>query len=223
MKILVVEDSDRLRRSLGEGLSKSGFSVDLAADGREGLAFLRVYEYDVVVLDLMLPGISGLDLLRQAREEGLGFHVLILSARDQVADRIRGLEMGADDYLIKPFDFGELCARLRALVRRRYDCKSPRLRVGSIEVDTAARRVLRKGEEVHLTPGEYAVFELLVRRAGTVLSKSQILDSLHGGEYAVSSNVVEVIISSLRKKLQEPDAPPLIVTRRGYGYLVEKN
>ncbi|MCB1053883.1 MAG: response regulator transcription factor, partial [Acidobacteria bacterium] len=198
MKVLVVEDSDRLRRSLGDGLTKSGFSVDLAADGHEALAFIRTYDYDVVVLDLMLPGQSGLEVLRQARDEGRDLHVLVLSARDQVADRIRGLEMGADDYLIKPFDFGELVARLRALVRRRYACKNPRLRVGRVEVDTAARCALRDGEPVHLTPGEYAVLELLVRRSGTVLSQDQILDSLHGGEYAVSSNVVQVLISSLR-------------------------
>ena len=130
MKILVVEDSERLRRSLGHGLRKAEFTVDLAADGVEGLAYLRTYDYDVVVLDLLLPGVSGLEVLKRIRTT-LQVHVLILSAKDQVQDRIRGLEMGADDYLVKPFDFDELCARIQALVRRRYQRKSPCPRGGT--------------------------------------------------------------------------------------------
>ncbi len=221
MKVLVVEDSDRLRRSLGEGLTKAGFTVDLAADGPEGWDFLASYDYDAVVLDLMLPGMSGLEVLRRARDHGNDAHVLILSAKDQVADRIRGLEIGADDYLVKPFDFGELCARLQALVRRRYQQKNPKIEVGPLVIDTARRQVERGGEPVHLTPSEYAVLELLAMRSGQVYSQSQLLDHLYRSEAEVSSNVIEVLISGLRKKIHQPGRPPIILTRRGHGYLID--
>ena len=221
MKVLIIEDSNRLRRSLGQGLKHAGFVVDMAEDGITGLDFLAVYAYDVVVLDLMLPGISGLDVLRQLRSEGNDVHVLILSAKDHVEDRVRGLEVGADDYLIKPFSFDELCARLQALGRRRHQAKNPQLAVGPLCIDTARRTVQRGGEDIHLTPSEYLLLEFLSQRSGQVFSKHRLLDQIHPSESEVSSNVVEVLVSSLRRKIHRPGEPPIIQTRRGHGYLVE--
>ena len=219
MKVLVIEDSRRLRRSLEHGLKRANFAVDLAADGLEGLGQLRAYEYDVVVLDLMLPGMSGLDLLAQIRNTSQ-VHVLILSARDQVEDRIRGLELGADDYLVKPFDFGELVARIQALVRRRYQRKNPRIEFGPMVIDTAQRKVERAGKPVQLTPSEYKILLLLAQRPRQVFSKTVLLDQLYRSNATVSENVIEVLMSSLRRKIQIPDEPPVIITRRGHGYML---
>lgn len=221
MKLLVIEDSERLRRSLGHGLRRAGFAVDLTGDGREGLAFAEVNDYDVIILDLMLPGMDGLAVLRTLRQKGRKTHVLILSARDQVQDRILGLELGADDYLVKPFAFEELCARVRALIRRRYETKNPRIALGGVEIDTAQQKVFLGGEPVALTPSEYALLELLALRRGRVVTREQILAQIYESETDVASNVVEVLICSLRKKVQPVGAPILIVTRRGSGYLIE--
>lgn len=221
MKILVVEDSARLRRSLGQGLGRLGHAVDLAADGEEGLAFARAYDYDAIVLDLMLPGLPGLEVLRRLRERGRDVHILILSARDEVGDRVRGLQMGADDYLTKPFSFDELAARLQALLRRRHGTKAPVLAIGPLAIDTARRQVLRDGEPMPLTPSEYALLECLAYRRGTVLSQQQLLDHLRHADSEVSSNVIEVLVSGLRRKIQRPGEPPLVRTRRGFGYYVE--
>ena len=221
MKLLVIEDSERLRRSLGHGLRRAGFAVDLTADGREGLSYAEVNDYDVIILDLMLPGMDGLTVLRTLRQKGRKTHVLILSAKDQVQDRILGLELGADDYLVKPFAFEELCARIRALIRRRYETKNPRMRVGGVEIDMAQQKVFLDGEPVALTPTEYALLELLALRRGRVVTREQILAQIYESETEVASNVVEVLVCSLRKKVQPAGAPPVIVTRRGSGYLIE--
>ena len=219
MKVLVVEDSERLRRSLGYGLRRANFTVDLAGDGVEGLMYLRTYDYDVVVLDLLLPRMSGLELLRKIRKT-LQVHVLILSAKDQVEDRIRGLETGADDYLVKPFDVDELCARIHALIRRRFQQKNPCLEVGPLRINTARREVKCDGNPIHLTPSEYKILHVLALRPGQALSKAVLLDRLYRSDAEVTDNVIEVLVSHLRKKIQSPDKPPLIVTRRGHGYLL---
>lgn len=221
MKLLVIEDSSRLRRSLEQGFKKAGFSVRLTGDGKDGLAMLDADEYDVVVLDLMLPGMPGLEVLQRLRREGRDTHVLILSAKDQVSDRIRALELGADDYLVKPFSFDELCARVNALVRRRYHAKNPRIVLGHVEIDTARKSVTVGGHVEHLTPSEYALLELLVLRRGRVTSQAQIVDHLYHSDQDVSSNVVEVLVSGLRKKIHRPDLPDVVTTRRGLGYIVE--
>lgn len=208
MRVLVIEDSERLRRSVGQGLKSSGFAVDLAADGQEGLEYLRAYDYDAVVLDLMLPKMSGLEVLSTVRDEGSEVHVLILSAKDQVEDRIRGLEMGADDYLVKPFAFDELCARIQALMRRRYKAKNPRVRLGEVKVDLARKQVFKQDEPQHLTPSEYALLECLVLRRGRVTSQQQLVEHLYHGEAEVGSNVVEVLVSGLRKKIHTPGPAP---------------
>jgi two-component system copper resistance phosphate regulon response regulator CusR len=221
VKVLVVEDSERLRRSLDQGLRKLGYAVDLAENGDDGLAFAETYAYDVIVLDLMLPGLPGLEVLRRLRARGGGTHVLILSARDRVEDRVTGLQMGADDYLVKPFAFDELAARLRALVRRRHQAKDPLIRLGSLEIDTARRRVSRGGVPLHLTPSEYALLELFAYQPGRVFSQEQLLERLHRSDTEVSSNVVEVLVSGLRKKIHVEGEPPIVQTRRGFGYVVE--
>lgn len=220
MKLLVIEDSERLRRSLGLGLRRAGFTVDLTGDGAEGLAYAEVGDYDVVILDLMLPGLDGLSVLSTLRAHGRRVHVLILSARDQVRDRIKGLELGADDYLVKPFDFDELCARVRALVRRRHEEKSPVLQVGPLEIDTGLRRVLRDGVEVPLTRSEYRLLEALAFRRGRVIEREHLLAHLYDSTGEVGSNVVEVLICSLRKKIHRDGEPALVCTRRGEGYFL---
>jgi DNA-binding response OmpR family regulator len=222
MKILVVEDSPRLQRSLQAGLTHAGHAVDVVGDGREALSFARSFDYDVIVLDLMLPQVDGHEVLRQLRADGRDVHVLILSAKDQVEDRIVGLREGADDYLVKPFSFDELCARIEALVRRRYVSKNPVIHVGTVEIDTARRQVLRDGEPLHLTPSEYSLLEILARGAGRVFSKPQLVDLLHESTADVTNNVIEVLVSSLRKKIQPEGAEPVIVTRRGFGYVIER-
>jgi len=217
MKVLVIEDSERLQRSLLHGLKSSGFAVEVVGDGEEGLSYARHGVYDVIVLDLMLPKMDGLDVLKRLRASGSRTHVLILSAKDQVEERVEGLHLGADDYLTKPFAFEELVARLRALVRRKFDAKDPVHRIGPLKVDTARRAVVRGEEEIALTPQEYAVLEYLAARRGRVVSKSELLDHLYAGDSAASENAVEVLIHQLRKKVRDGD---LIQTRRGHGYLI---
>ena len=221
MKILLVDDSQRLLRSLGQGLRKLGYAVDLAADGEEGLALAETYDYHVIVLDLMLPGLPGLEVLRRLRARGRDVHILILSARDGVDDRVKGLQLGADDYLVKPFAFEELCARIQALVRRRHQAKNPVIRLGALEIDAARRRVSRGGDALHLTPSEYALLEFLAYQRGRAFSKEQLVEHLHRSDSDVSSNVIEVLVSGLRKKIHAHGEPPILRTLRGFGYVVE--
>jgi two-component system copper resistance phosphate regulon response regulator CusR len=220
MRVLVIEDSERLRRSLRHGLEQIGWDVDSAADGNEGLVLLRDRQPDAIVLDLMLPGLPGLEVLKRARGQGSEAQILILSARDRVEDRVHGLEAGADDYLVKPFSFDELCARLQALVRRPHARVGQRIVVGPIAIDSKAKKAFLGDEPLHLTPSEYAVLELLLTRRGRVTSQQQILDRLDRGA-GISSNVVEVLVSTLRRKLNGSVPPGFIQTRRGHGYLVE--
>lgn len=221
MRLLLVEDSDRLRRWLSRGLRREGYAVDVAADGNEGLWSATENAYDVIILDLMLPGIDGLTLLRTLRERGISTHILILSAKDMVEDRVQGLGLGADDYLVKPFSFAELCARIQALVRRSYRSKSPVLRVGDLTVDTASRQVRHGDQPVALTSREYGLMELLVRRAGEVVSRRELWDHLYEFDSDTASNVIEVMIYSLRRKLG--DGADLIKTRRGQGYVIDRD
>ncbi len=222
MRLLLIEDSSRLRATLERGLRKTGYAVDVAKDGREGLWFAMENEYDVILLDLMLPEIDGLTVLRKLREVGRMAHVLILSAKDLVEDRIQGLRLGADDYLVKPFAFDELCARLEALVRRSYQVKNPVIRIGDLEVNTAARRVWTAGREVKLTSREYGVLELLVLRAGQVVSRRDLWEHLYAFDSEAASNVVDVLVYSLRKKLDTGSSQSLIKTRRGEGYVLHE-
>jgi len=218
VKILLVEDYAPLRATLLKGLRDAGHTVDAAADGEEGLWFAEGQEFDVIVLDLMLPGIDGLELLRRLREGGRQTHVLILTARDAVEDRVRGLEFGADDYLTKPFAFEELKARINALGRRRFAAKSPALRIGDLEIDRGARRVSRGARTLQLGAKPYALLELLALRAGEVVSREELWSQLYAFDDEPSSNLLEVYVAQLRRKLESEGEPRLIYTHRGVGY-----
>jgi DNA-binding response OmpR family regulator len=222
MHLLLVEDSRRLRDSITAGLQRCGYAVDVAADGEAGLRYARHNDYDVIVLDLMLPKIDGLTVLQRLREEGRDAHVLILTARDGVDDRVNGLRHGADDYLVKPYSFSELLARIEALVRRRYGAKNPVITIGPLTIDTSARTVMRCGEAVELSRREYALLEYLAYRHGQVVERREIEDHLYGERDFPMSNVVDRIVCTLRKKIEATDGGQLLTTRRGQGYVLEE-
>jgi DNA-binding response OmpR family regulator len=219
--VLLVEDSERLRGSVSAALRKSGYAVDAAADGPAGLWMAESNAYDVIVLDIMLPGLDGLSLLQRLRQSGLATHVLLLTARDTVQDRVRGLEAGADDYLVKPFALEELLARVQALCRRVYGTKTPTLSIADLDIDTAAREVRRAGQPVKLKPREYLLLEYLTRRAGEVVTRTEIEAHIYNDAVDPMSNVVDSAISSLRKKISGPNPTPLIHTRHGVGYILK--
>lgn len=218
MRLLVIEDYTPLRKAVVRGLEEACYAVDSTGDGKEGQWYAQSNEYDLIVLDLMLPGLDGWEILRSLRRQGLETHVLILTARDTVEDRVVGLDMGADDYLVKPFALEELLARVRALLRRKYQRKSPLLRVGDLEIDQSTRQVKRGGQTIQVTSREYALLELLALRAGEIVTRSEIWEHLYEFNSQTLSNVVDVYIGYLRKKLDRPGLPQLIHTRRGHGY-----
>ncbi|MGI8905985.1 MAG: response regulator transcription factor [Candidatus Sumerlaeaceae bacterium] len=225
MRLLLVEDSRILRESLCEGLRRLGHAVDSAGDGEEGLWLAECNGYDVIILDLMLPKLDGLSVLRRLRRQGKTDHVLILTAKDAVPDRVAGLDAGADDYLPKPFEFDELLARIRALVRRSHDTKSPVLELSdSLSIDTVSRTALYRGEPLPhpLTAREYALLELLALNAGKIVSRTEIEQKIYDERAEPMSNVVDVAICTLRRKIDVEGSPSLIVTRRGMGYLLQK-
>jgi DNA-binding response OmpR family regulator len=221
MRVLLIEDSPRLQASVGRGLRKAGYAVDVAGDGKQGLWLAESNEYDSVILDLMLPGLDGLSLLRRLRQRENNVPVLILTARDTVDDRVRGLQQGADDYLIKPFALEELLARVHTLCRRRYGRKNVPLIIGDLKIDTVARTVTRAGQALDLAPREFSLLEYLALRRGEVVSRSDIEAHLYGESAELMSNAVDSAISSLRRKLGATEAAPLIHTRRGMGYVLE--
>ena len=221
MNILIVEDSKTLRETLHDGLSKLGYGVDAVGDGKEGLDYARFKEYDVIVLDLMLPGMDGLSVLRELRVAGKKTHVLILSAKDQVEDRVRGLQLGADDYMIKPFSFDELCARISTLIRRRYDAKNPLSVIGGLTLNTAIREARRGTKVIPLTPGEYSILECLALNRGRTISAEQLLDASHSSDATPGENLIQVMVCNLRKKLAAAGEAEIVKTRRGYGYYIE--
>jgi DNA-binding response OmpR family regulator len=220
MRVLLIEDYVPLRRSVAQGLREAGYAVDATGDGEEGLWYASGSDYDAIILDLMLPKVDGLTILRRLREKKDPVHVLILTARDTLEDRVRGLNLGADDYLVKPFAFRELLARVRALVRRRYGAKETVLRVADLEVDTVSRTARRGGRSIPLTAREYALLEFLALRTGRPASRTEIWDHLYDFAAEPRSNVVDVYISRLRRKLERGGAPSLLHTRRGMGYVL---
>jgi DNA-binding response OmpR family regulator len=221
VKLLIVEDAPRLRLTLSQALTRMGHAVDLAEDGEEGDLMGRSVVYDAVVLDRMMPGKDGLEVLRGWRRDGVDTPVLLLTALDGVDEKVRGLAGGADDYLTKPFAFPELVARLEALVRRRYAQPDPKLSAGPIEIDTAAKVARRDGKDIPLTAREFALLECLARRPGQVMSREQIETKLYAELEGPLSNAVDSAICSLRRKLCPPGTPALIHTRRGFGYVLE--
>lgn len=220
MRLLIVEDYAPLRESTAKGLREAGFAVDEAGDGEEGLWYARSNPYDVIILDVMLPKMDGLDILRRLRDAGNACHVLLLTARDGVGDRVGGLNAGADDYLVKPFSFDELLARVKALTRRAYQRKSPLLTVGDLVIDTAAKQVKRGDAAIELTAREYQLLEYLATRTGQVVTRTDIHEHCYDFQSDAASNVIDVYIGYLRKKIELPTMSKLIQTRRGQGYVL---
>ena len=216
MRILVVEDERDLLQSLSQALREEGYAVDTAEDGEDGLYKAEAWAYDAIILDVMLPKLDGWEVLRQVRAVKRT-PVLMLTARDTVRDRVRGLDTGADDYLVKPFDLTELLARLRALIRRQAGQAVSRIEIGNLVVDLAARRVIPDGVEVALTAREYSLLEFLALHRGEVVTRTMLYDHLYGEEDNSLSNLLDVHVSNIRKKLGHD----LIVTRRGHGYCIE--
>ncbi|MBL0207942.1 MAG: heavy metal response regulator transcription factor [Propionivibrio sp.] len=224
MKILVVEDEHKTGNYLKQGLMEAGFVVDLARDGIDGLHLALTEAFDLVILDVMLPGIDGWQVLQGIRRSGKEIPVLFLTARDDVDDRVKGLELGADDYLVKPFAFSELLARVRTLLRRGGKSKeSDVLRAADLELDLLRRRVNRSGKKIDLTSKEFALLELLLRRQGEVLPRSLIASQVWDMNFDSDTNVIEVAIRRLRVKVDDDFEPKLIRTVRGMGYVLETN
>jgi DNA-binding response OmpR family regulator len=221
MRILLIEDSKRLQRSLTLGLKKAGFKMDVSGDGDEGLWYAESFDYDVIILDLMLPGMDGLTILKRLRKQGKLVHILILSAKDTVEDRVRGLDAGADDYLVKPFAFKELVARLQALIRRKYGVKSNIIKLGDIELNTNNRTVSKSNEILDIPPREYSLFEFLALQRGTIVSRTAIEEHIYDEVVEPMSNVVDAAICFLRKIIDKPNDKSIITTRRGHGYIIE--
>ena len=218
MRLLVAEDEERLAASLEQGLREQGYAVDVALTGDDALAFAMVNPYDAVVLDIQLPGVDGLTVCRRLRSAGSRVPILLLTARDTTADKVVGLDSGADDYLTKPFDYEELLARVRALLRRDAPARDAQLRVADLTLDPASRLVTRGGTAITMTQREYAILETLLRRPGWIVPRDSIIESVWGYEFPDASNLVEVYIGRLRRKLGQP---VLIQTVRGIGYKIE--
>ncbi len=225
MRLLVIEDSVSLCTSLRAGLRKLGHAVDVVSDGKVGLSYARLNPYDVVILDLMLPGLDGMQVLRSIRALGNPVPILVLTARDALEDRVAGIRQGADDYLVKPFAFDELVARIEALARRSHGAPSPVVTIGDLVIDTAARTVARAGHAIQLQRREYALLLYLAERRGKVVTRIEIEDHLYDEGRLPNSNVVSSALSALRRQLAIPgrtDLPDLIDTRRGLGYVLDE-
>ncbi len=218
MRILVIEDEDKVASFIKRGLEEERYAVDVAPDGDEGMALAELAPYDVIVLDLMLPGMNGFQILKRLRDEGVATPVIILTARNAVDDKIRGLDLGADDYLTKPFAFAELLARVRALLRRGQPQTSPVLKVADLTLDPAARRVTRAEQRIELTAKEYALLEYLMRHHGRVLTRTMISEHVWDQTFDSYTNVIDVYVNYLRKKVDQGFEPKLIHTVRGVGY-----
>lgn len=217
MNLLLVEDEKMLAKTLALGLEENGFSVDLAHDGEKGAIMAREPIYDLVVLDVMLPRLSGLEILQQLRAQGSHVPVLLLTARGELSDRVQGLNAGADDYLAKPFDFEELLARIWALIRRSKHQPFPTIKIADFELDPKVQKAWRQGQELSLTPREYQLLEYLAYNPERVVTRSEIVDHLPG--MASDSNLIDVHLGKLRQKMDYPFQQPLLHTVRGRGYL----
>lgn len=219
MRLLVVEDSARLRESLADGLSAAGYAVDVSPDGRDALASARAYAYDAIVLDVMLPELDGLAVLRTLRSEKRATPIILLTARDRVEQKVEGLRLGADDYLVKPFAFEELLARIESLCRRAHDHAAGTIEVAGLTLDLGARAFTIKGEPLELPPREFAVLEVLVLNAGRVLARHEIEEKVYDSGRAVWSNAIDSAVAAIRRALAARGLTGAIRTRRGIGYM----
>ena len=221
MRLLLVEDDEGIERFVAKGLRENAYAVDVAANGKDALYQAEINTYDLIILDVMIPGKDGFEVCRELRSNGAKLPILMLTARDAVEDRITGLDTGADDYLTKPFEFGELLARLRALLRRGGEVLPSKIVVGSLEIDTSGQKVRRGGKEISMTAKEYALLEYFARNAGRVVGREEISDHVWDETFDPFSNLIEVYINRLRQKIDENAGSSLIQTRRGAGYILE--
>lgn len=222
MKILVVEDNKDMNRLIVKTLKKSGYSVDGCFDGEDAELHLLGAQYDAILLDIMMPKVDGYELLKRIRDKGIDTPVLFLTAKDAIADRVKGLDLGADDYLVKPFDFEELLARIRVMTRKSSGNHSNLFTYEDLSVDTKKRTIFRNGEEIILLPKEFTILEHLIRNQGTVLSREQLENQIWNYEYSGSSNNIDVYMSKLRKKIDGNHSVKLLHTIRGVGWVLRK-
>jgi len=221
MKILIIEDERHLAGILKKGLEEKGFTVDLSHDGEEGLYMAETYSYDAVLLDIILPKIDGLAILKRLRQKGINLPVLMLTAKGEIEDKIHGLDIGADDYVAKPFNFSELVARLKAIIRRSKGKATPHIKIDDLEIDTNLRTVKRSGRDVRLSPTEYRIIEYLALNSGRVISRTELIEHVYDTEFDLDSNVIDVYINYLRNKIDKGFERQLIQTVRGAGYLIK--
>ncbi|PNR96728.1 response regulator transcription factor [Petrotoga sp. 9PWA.NaAc.5.4] len=217
MKILVVEDEEKLANIIKRGLTEEGYCVDVAYDGESGEDYAKFAPYDLIILDIMLPKKDGITLCKNLREEGINVPILMLTAKDSIEDRVKGLDSGADDYLVKPFDFNELFARVRSLLRRESFTKNPKLQVGDLVLDTLTREVWKGDKKIKLTPKEYNILEYFMRNPKIVVTRTMLEEKMWDLDFEGSSNVIDVYIRRLRKKIDDKDGS-IIETVRGAGY-----
>jgi DNA-binding response OmpR family regulator len=218
MRLLLVEDDPRIARFVAKGLREQAYAVDIAENGDDGLYQAAINSYDLVILDVMIPGRNGFEVCRELRKEGQRMPILMLTARDSVEDRVTGLDHGADDYLTKPFEFRELLARLRALLRRSAELRPPQINVADLVLDTGAQTVSRAGRSISLTAKEYALLEFLARNAGRVVGRAEIAEHVWDETFDPFSNLIEVYVNRVRRKIDTDSLKPLLHTRRGAGY-----
>ena len=223
MKILLAEDEVDLNNVVTRYLKKNGYSVDSVLDGEEALDYLEYSEYDLVILDIMMPKVDGFEVIKKLRNKGNHTSVLMLTARDSADDKVKGLDLGADDYIVKPFDFNELLARIRAVVRRKYGNSSNKLVIGDLILDTSEKSVTRAGKQIELTGKEYEVLEYLMQSKNRILSRDQIKEHVWNFDYEGDSNIIDVLIKNIRKKIDIEDGKQIIYTKRGLGYVIKED
>ena len=223
MKILLAEDEVDLNNVVTRYLKKNGYSVDSVLDGEEALDYLEYSEYDLVILDIMMPKVDGFEVIKKLRNKGNHTSILMLTARDNADDKVKGLDLGADDYIVKPFDFNELMARIRAVVRRKYGNSSNKLVIGDLILDTSKKSVTRAGKQIELTGKEYEVLEYLMQSKNRILSREQIKEHVWDFDYEGDSNIIDVLIKNIRKKIDVEDGKQIIYTKRGLGYVIKED
>ena len=223
MKILLAGDEVDLNNVVTRYLKKNGYSVDSVLDGEEALDYLEYSEYDLVILDIMMPKVDGFEVIKKLRDKGNHTSVLMLTARDSADDKVKGLDLGADDYIVKPFDFNELMARIRAVVRRKYGNSSNKLVIGDLILDTSEKSVTRAGKQIELTGKEYEVLEYLMQSKNRILSRDQIKEHVWDFDYEGDSNIIDVLIKNIRKKIDIEDGKQIIYTKRGLGYVIKED
>ena len=223
MKILLAEDEVDLNNVVTRYLKKNGYSVDSVLDGEEALDYLEYSEYDLVILDIMMPKVDGFEVIKKLRDKGNHTSVLMLTARDSADDKVKGLDLGADDYIVKPFDFNELMARIRAVVRRKYGNSSNKLVIGNLVLNISEKSVTRAGKQIELTGKEYEVLEYLMQSKNRILSRDQIKEHVWDFDYEGDSNIIDVLIKNIRKKIDIEDGKQIIYTKRGLGYVIKED